>query len=165
MSKKIIKNKKTSASMQGNENGTKLKDEDVRQQAYSQYCEHLAKGKSKRSWYFEHPTLTCTWETMEKYIENKTEFDPNKKKVAECRGFGTWEKIVEDSATGVNEKANTASLQMVMRNKFGWDKKEETQGIEPETFNQFALIMNQITNRQSSVKIANKSINADAKSE
>ena len=54
----------------GNKRGTKLKDPNIRQQAYEQYCAHLAKGKSKRSWCFEHPELTCTWETMEKYLED-----------------------------------------------------------------------------------------------
>ena len=45
--------------------------------------------------------------------------------MAETKGYQRWEAIAEASATGENEKANTASLQMVMRNKFGWDKKEE----------------------------------------
>ena len=45
----------------GNKNGIKLKDPDIRRIAYQSYCDHLAKGKSKRSWYFEHPELTCTW--------------------------------------------------------------------------------------------------------
>ena len=52
----------------GDKNGTKLKDLDVRQEAHQQYCKHLALGLSKRSWYFTHPQLTCTWETMEKYL-------------------------------------------------------------------------------------------------
>jgi hypothetical protein len=107
----------------GNQYGLKLKDPDIRQQAYSQYCDHLAKGKSKRSWCFEHPELTCTWETMEKYLDNEAEFDPIHKKISETKGYAKWEGVVEDSAVGTNKDANTASLQMLMRNKFGWDKE------------------------------------------
>jgi len=112
------------AAAPGNKNGTKIKDPDIRQEAYRQYCEHLAKGKSKRSWCFEHPELTCTWETFEKYLENEIEFDPIKMKVALVRGFNKWEQIAEEGASGDNEKVNTACLQMVMRNKFGWDKPQ-----------------------------------------
>lgn len=108
----------------GNQYGVKLKNPTIRQQAYASYCQHIANGKSKRSWYFEHPEgYSCTWETMESYLQNAGEFDPIHKKIAECKGFAKWEQITEDSATGLNQTANTASLQMVMRNKFGWDKE------------------------------------------
>jgi hypothetical protein len=108
----------------GNKHGVKLKDPKIRQQAYMQYCQHLANGKSKKSWCFEHPELTCTWETMESYLQDMAEFDPIHKKVAETKGFARWEKVVEDSAEGFNQDANTASLQMLMRNKYGWDKEK-----------------------------------------
>ena len=99
-----------------NKNGVKLKDPDIRQTAYLQYCEHLAKGKSKKSWYFEHPEFRCTWETLEKYLDNEVEFDPIHKKISEAKGYAHWEAVVEDSAVGKNQQANTASLQMLMRN-------------------------------------------------
>lgn len=107
----------------GNKNGLKLKDAELRQQAFRQYCDHLANGKSKRSWYFEHPEHSCTWETIEKYLEDEVEFDPLHKKIAESKGYAKWEQVVEDSAIGINKDANTASLQMLMRNKFNWDKE------------------------------------------
>jgi hypothetical protein len=107
----------------GNKNGLKLKKPEVRQQAYQSYCDHLAKGKSKRSWCFEHPEFSCTWETIEKYLEDEVEFDPLQKKMSETKGYARWEQVVEDSAIGLNPDANTASLQMLMRNKFGWDKE------------------------------------------
>ena len=55
------------------------------------------------------------------------EFDPLKKKTAETKGFARWEQVCEDSATGDNPNACTPSLQMVMRNKFGWDR------VKPDT--------------------------------
>lgn len=111
--------------MPGNKNGMALKDPDIRQIAFKSYLDHLAKGKSKKSWWFEHEELSCIWITMEKYIaENPSEFDPNKVEIALTKGYYAWENISEGSAKGENE-ANTASLQMVMRNKFGWDKKDK----------------------------------------
>lgn len=117
----------------GNNFAKKLKTPELKEEAYRQYCEHLAKGKSKRSWYFEHPELTMTWETMEKYIaQNKQDFEPIKKEIAESKGFAIWEEICELSAQGKN-KAVTPSLQMVMRNKFNWDKETRIEhSFEPE---------------------------------
>jgi hypothetical protein len=117
----------------GNTDAVKLKDDSLKKQAFEQYCAHLAKGKSKKSWCFEHPELTLTWETMEKYIKtNDPVFDPIKKSVAEIKGYAYWEEVAEKSAEGKNQ-ANTASLQMVMRNKFGWDKESHVNHTyEPE---------------------------------
>lgn len=119
----------------GNQNNKKLTTSDLKRDAYEQYCAHLAKGKSKRSWTFKHPELMLTWETMEKYIANDPEFDPIKKELALADGYLAWEQVAEDSAKGVNKDANTASLQMVMRNKFGWDKNEDRkdrEGFKPQ---------------------------------
>ena len=109
----------------GNQYGVKLKDPSIRQQAYGSYCDHLSKGKSKRSWCFEHPDFTCTWETMEKYLQDSLEFEPIQMKLSLSKGYATWEAIAEDGATGKNRRVNPACLQMVMRNKFGWDKQKE----------------------------------------
>lgn len=109
----------------GNKNATKLKTPELKVEAYQQYCAHLAKGKSKKSWYFEHPELELTAETMEKYIsDNPIDFRPITREIAEIKGFAYWEEVVEQSARGENE-ANTASLQMLMRNKYKWDKEDK----------------------------------------
>ena len=107
----------------GNNFAVKLKTDELKKMAYEQYCAHIANGNSKKSWYFEHPTTSLTWETMEKYIrESEHDFDPLKNKIAECKSLGYWESVVQDSAKGKNKDANTATLQMLMRNKFGWDR-------------------------------------------
>lgn len=128
------KKKNLQESMKGNQNSKKLTTDELKKAAYDQYCAHLAKGKSKRSWCFEHPDLTLTWQTMEKYIaEEWADFNPIQMEVAQCKGYFHWENVVEDSAKGVNKDANTASLQMVMRNKFGWDKENHvSHSVEPE---------------------------------
>ena len=116
----------------GNKNGVKLKDADIRQLAYRQYCDHIASGNSKDSWWFEHEQLTCTAQTFDKYIKDEVEFNPIHKEIAHAKGYRYWETIVHGSADGSNKEANTASLQMVMRNKFKWDKKEEEVEKSPE---------------------------------
>ena len=108
----------------GNNYTVKLRTDELKIEAYRQYCEHLSKGKSKRSFVFKHPELTLTWETMEKYLKYDKVFDPIHMEVAMAESFAHWEEIVSASAVGKNKDANTASLQMVMRNKFGWDARE-----------------------------------------
>ena len=138
-------------SVPGNKNAVALKDPKVRQRAYESFCKHISKGKSVKSWWFDEDGLTCTWETFYKYIKgksvkswwfdedgltctwetfykyikDKTEFDPIKKELAHCKGLAHWEEVVEKTATGENDKASVPCLQMLMRNKFGWDKPEE----------------------------------------
>jgi len=112
--------------MKGNKFGVKLKNPDIRQQAYAEYCEHVASGLSTDSFYFEHEQLTCTYKTLLSYIEKyPDEFPAIHMEVAKMKGYQGWEKVVADSAKGQNVKANTASLQMIMRNKFGWDKEKK----------------------------------------
>ena len=115
------------SSLKGNKDGVILKDPLVRQDAYKEFCDHLAKGKAIKSWFYEKEGHRCCWATMLSYIENKSEFDPLTKTISEAKGYQHWESIVEASATGCNKEANTASLQMLMRNKFGWDKKEDSE--------------------------------------
>lgn len=113
----------------GNQHCLKLKTPEIKAKVYKSYCDHLAKGNSKRSWWFkdDESGITLTSETLEKYLKNPDDFDPIQIKVAMAQGYYYWEQVCGDSAIGVNEKANTASLQMIMRNKFGWDKNEEKQ--------------------------------------
>lgn len=114
------------AFQEAHETNIKLNTPELKKEAFRQYLEHLSKGKHKKSWYFKHPTICLSWETMEKYIKNEPDiFDSEQIKQAMSAGYQKWEEIVESSAEGKNKDANTASLQMVMRNKFGWDKQDK----------------------------------------
>lgn len=125
----------------GNKNGIKLKDPDVRQIAFQQYCAHLAKGKSKSSFVFKHPSLTCHWETVDRYIkENPVEFPPIHTEIAKAEGYGVWEQVIEDGARGVNKDVNPACLQMKMRNQFSWDKDEKTTAPSPQLDGQLKIL-------------------------
>ena len=109
----------------GKKNARKLKTPEIMEKVYSSYCDHLAAGKVKKSWFYDDDGITLTWETMEKYIASEPcNFDPQKKAVAFCKGMQYWENVVNASAEGINKDANTATLQMLMRNKYGWDKDE-----------------------------------------
>jgi hypothetical protein len=113
----------------GNQYNLALKTPEIRQKAYKLFCEHLANGYSVKSWWYEdNEGNACTWETMISYLQKfPDEFSPIQKKIAETKGYMFWENTVKDSATGKNKDASTASLQMVMRNKYGWDKDESKQ--------------------------------------
>jgi hypothetical protein len=91
----------------------------LKTEAYRQFCEHIAQGKPKREWRFLHPKLSLTYKTMKKYLKNEKDFPPMLMEVAESRGFAVWEQVVIDAVLGKNKKS-AASLQMTMRNKFGW---------------------------------------------
>ncbi len=115
----------------GNKNGVKLKDPDVRQDAYRQYCQHIASGESKESFVFQHPELTCTYKTMDKYIhENPIEFPPIHKEIAESLSFLHWTGLGKQMMLGEIEKCQPAIFQMFMRNKFSWDKEDVNEVAE-----------------------------------
>lgn len=120
----------------GNKNAKKLTSDELKREAYEQYCAHLAKGKDKKSWYFDHPDMQLTWKTMEKYIaEDPIVFPPDKKEMAYSQGYQHWEGIAEGLADGSNKQACVPALQMVMRNKFKWDRADERfdrDGFKPQ---------------------------------
>lgn len=133
----------------GNQAAVKLSTPELMEQAYKSYCAHLAKGKSKMSWNMKEP-IKLTAQTMERYIkENPNVFTAIDKEIAWSDGYGVWEQVVEDSAAGSNKEANTASLQMLMRNKYGWDKKDQSQDDSDGTFMQAQeLVMKQLASFQ-----------------
>lgn len=120
----------------GNQNAKKLTTDELKIQAYDQYCAHIAKGKDKKSWFFKHPDLTLTWQTMERYIaDDPVVFNPLKKELAYSEGYQHWEAIAEGLADGSNKKACVPALQMIMRNKFKWDRADERfdrEGFKPQ---------------------------------
>lgn len=104
----------------------KLKERGILKEIYDSYCQHIAQGYSKNSWYWEGKGHFLTSETLEKYfLEFPEDFPSMKRTIAHAKSYFFWESAVRSSALGENEKANTASLQMIMRNKFNWDKPQQ----------------------------------------
>jgi hypothetical protein len=123
---KFVKGNSIGGAFEGNQNGVKLKDPDVRQRAYKSYCDWLSMGRSKEGWKFQSDELSCTHKTMEKYIAaDPSEFPPITKEMAEADSFHIWEQRGMSMLLG-EMKAETALYQMFMRNKFGWDKEEKS---------------------------------------
>jgi len=114
---------------EGNTYSTKLKDKETKLKVYKSYCEHIASGKTQKSWKYMDGYLCVSWMTMERYIKEDPDLDPIHKELARSDGLLKWEEICEKSS--INEiDANTASLQMIMRNKFGWDKRTEVVHVQ-----------------------------------
>lgn len=137
-----------------NTHAVKLSTDELKRAAYTQYCSHIASGYTKKSWRFKHPDIFLTWETMEKYIrEEPNVFDPIHKKMAECDSLYHWESVLADSATGKNKDANTASLQMIMRNKFKWDTRDHQQDEDTsESAQAHDQLMKEISHQQKAVR-------------
>ncbi len=112
----------------------KLTSDELKRKAFESYLAHMAKGKSKKSWWFDHEDITLTWQTMDTYIKNEPQvFSSIQIEAAKSKGYNLWEQVVEDSAKGINKDANTASLQMLMRNKYEWDKQDAAPKSTNET--------------------------------
>jgi hypothetical protein len=135
---------------EGNQVNKKLTTDELKLEAYAQYCAHIAQGMPKKAWCFRHPTLSLTWETMEKYIKNEPAvFDLTHKKLAEADSLKHWFSYLGDSARGKNKDANVASLQIILRNMHAWDRtdKQDDNDVHSAQFNQERLL-EQINARQ-----------------
>lgn len=116
----------------GNDHAEKLKTDELKREVYKDYCDHIAKGYPQQSWYYDKDGLMLTANSMENYFKRYPElckpgavFDPVHKEVARSKNYQGWFDVSAGSAKGTNEKANTASLQMIMRNVHGWDKNKD----------------------------------------
>lgn len=103
----------------------KLRNPDLIKEAFFSYCEHLKSGYPKEAWVFKKEGKPlCSYQTIEKYIEEMPDdFKTIHMVEAEAERYKLWFTNVSESALGTNKDANTASLQMIMRNMFGWDKR------------------------------------------
>lgn len=103
----------------------KLHTKELKLEAFRQYCEHISKGRSKYTWYLDHPDVTLTWETFETYLANDTEeiFSIEILKTAQAHGYRFWEEFVIDCAK-MSIPHDTNALAMIMRNKYKWDRQD-----------------------------------------
>lgn len=112
----------------GNQRSVKLKDSDVRQDAYDQYCAHIASGLPKQAFFFDHPTHSVCWKTMDKYIaENPDEFPSIKVEKAKAERYKVWLEHGSLLMKGKYKGGSPTIWTVVMRNIFkdiGWDKEQ-----------------------------------------
>lgn len=126
--------KKISEKNKGNKSRQKLKTKELRQLAYASYCDWIAQGHSMEAWSFEHPDISLTKRSIEKYIRDYPDELPIiKKEIAIAKSLKEWETKGLRMMIGQIEKCQPAIYQMFMRNKFGWDKEGtgQKEGHEP----------------------------------
>ncbi len=115
----------------GNKRGVKLKDADVRQEAYRQYCAHIASGLPKEAFFFDHPTHSVSWDTMERYIkENPNEFPSIKMQQAKSARYKVWMEHGNQLMRGRYKGGSPTVWTVIMRNIFkdiGWDREQISQ--------------------------------------
>jgi|SRR5208337_234490 len=115
----------------GNKSATKLKDTDMRQEAFRQYCQHLASGYPKEAFFFDHPTHSVCWKTMERYIdESPSEFPAYLLEKAKSARYKHWLEEGKTLMQGGYKNGSPVVWQTIMRNIFrniGWDREQISQ--------------------------------------
>lgn len=126
---KMNKKKLSGCAHPGNKYGVKLKDCDIRQEAFRQYCQHLALGYPKESFFFDHPSSSVCWKTMERYIaESPAEFPPYLIEKAKAARYKHWFNEGQILMKGGYKFGSPVVWQTIMRNMFkdvGWDRLDE----------------------------------------
>jgi len=125
------KGEKISKALKGNTSSNKYekyKDTGLLQDAYEHFCKHLSEGYIRESWYYEDEenNFCLSYQTLMKYIkEHQSDFPAYKEQIAYSKGYKKWEKIATQGVGDDKIVKNPACLQMILRNKYGWDKKKE----------------------------------------
>lgn len=114
-----------------NDHAVKLHTKEEKQQAYKEYCAHIAKGNHKKSFIYSHPKdelLTITWETMENYIKRfPSDFSPILMERAKASSLAYWEAEGQKIMKGQYKFSSPVTWACFMRNKFSWDKQDTAQ--------------------------------------
>lgn len=124
---------------------TKLKELGLLEEAYKSYCEHVAAGNSSWSWYFEHPKIKVAHESFESYFEKfPEEFEEVERKIAWSKGFRQWEQKLYKDAYTPSKETNPAIMQIIFRNRYGWDTKTENNAKVPDKFDTLLKIIKKV---------------------
>lgn len=122
---------KIAEALKGNTNKLKLKTEEIQKTAYLAYCNWIATGRGKQGFVFDYETEDgqqgfVTWQTLENYIKaQRFDLDPSYKEKAENLSYQVWENTGIEMMQGKVDKCQPVIFQMMMRNKFGWDKESK----------------------------------------
>lgn len=115
----------------GNKHATILKDPEIRQIAYRDFCNHISEGFPQECWSFEKGGYRCSYQTILSYIKNDTigEFDPILKEMSHSRAYKKLYGVGLNLMTG-KIQGSPITWQVVMRNvnrRFGWDAEQVNQ--------------------------------------
>ena len=113
------------------------KPKDLKLRAWPLYIEHLRNGYSSQSFVYREGgnsyTETCSYKTLENLAnENHKDFPKSQVEDAYADAKFKYEKLGEQLLTGKIPNGNAAVFQIIMRNKFGWDKPQANMQISIE---------------------------------
>ena len=112
-----------------NNRAEKLKGNDLKHEAYLQYCAHISSGEPKQSFVFNHPELKVTWKTIEhliKEINDEAVFPTFLMEEAKSKRYGVWMNEGKTLMKGGYKGGSPVIWQTIMRNMFrdvGWDQE------------------------------------------
>lgn len=125
------------AAPKGNDHACKLKEPEMRTEAYNAYCEWIASGMPKEAFVYEAEDWSVTFDTVEKYMkECPIDFPAHKMKAAMAKRYAYWFKKGQNLVAGRQEdipkenrtNPSPVTWSNIMRNMFkkdfGWDKDE-----------------------------------------
>jgi hypothetical protein len=137
----------------GNDYALKLDTPELRREAYRQYCDHIASGLPKEAFVLEHPDVSITWETMDKYIrESPKDFPPVKMQRAKAKRYRHWLEEGRKIMAGKYKNGSPVVWQIFMRNIFkdlAWDRDLNTQHQStPEMMRNYQNLMSLLAQQQ-----------------
>ena len=104
----------------------------LEKQVFKALLDHIAEGHSVDNFYFTTDGFRIAYYSLESHIKSNPEIFPKEEiEFAKAQGHKKWEKIIFDAALGKHQGTNPLLLQLVMRNKYKWDSKEEEKSKEP----------------------------------
>ena len=123
---KLTRNEKIAKTMIGNQNARKLHDPGVKQEAFEKYLAHLRSGMPKDAFAYETEDACVNHQMIDKMMaDNPSEFPPHKRAAAENERYNNWLNRGLNMMDGKVPHCEPAIYQMMMRNMFKWDRKEE----------------------------------------
>lgn len=134
---------KIAQALQGNTNRLKIKSEALQQAAYTAYCAWLSMGRDKRGFVFDYEDEAgkqgcVTQQTIENYIKSQRfDLDSSQMDRAESLSYQVWEAAGIQMMKGEIEKCQPAIYQMMMRNKFGWDRDNKVSNVNESDAKKF----------------------------
>jgi hypothetical protein len=130
---------------EGNKNGTKIKDAEMRQRAYKSFCDHIAEGYPQYAWFFDEDGYQLCWKTMRRYIdENPVEFPPLLMNRANSKKAKYWIDEGKKLMSGKYKGGSPVAWQTIARNTLkdeGWESAEVNKIMDPEQTKNFGQLI------------------------
>lgn len=101
-------------------------------QVFRSLLNHIAEGHSLSSFYYVGDGFRICYYSIEPHIKKYPDIFPvDEIEFAKAQGYKKWETKVFEASLGKYPGCNPILLQLIMRNKYKWDSKEEEKSKEP----------------------------------